>query len=535
MSGIVSPCRPRLSTRGVAWVLAVVLLALPGCAGRSGLAGRLSVDVPGGTPPEVAAPGQSETIPAWRPGQTVASWFAEPGAAGPAAPQTTRLPGANPAWPPDQTGDAPEAQFAQATEVIPAPDPVDAITGAAASGITLEEAVLEALKCDPTLRAGAEAIHQAEADCETSRLPPNPTLAINGTYLPLRPFTAAAPGGPPELDVIAGYPVDWFLFGKRAAAIGSAKLGVCVSTADYADLVRQRVSGAIAAFYDVLEARSMLDLAREDLASQKRVEGITQQQVRLGGAGSIEVDRIRISLLAGQREVCDRETALVTAKAKLLAALGRCNAAPTFDVKGSLEIPQAATPPQTEEAIWMAEQNRPDIASLRRQIEKAQGDIRVQKSIAYPSITPSAGYTDQYQSSQGSPDAQSMSVSIVATVPLFDRNQGNIHKAQSTATQAALNLQAQLAQLHAEIKQAVAEFESAKDDATSTGPEQFRTARSVRDRTEAGYRAGGKTLLEVIDAETAYRDTHRTYILAQSSYWHTLHRLNAAIGKQVLR
>ena len=32
-----------------------------------------------------------------------------------------------------------------------------------------------------TLRAGAEAIHQAAADCETSRLPPNPTLAINGT------------------------------------------------------------------------------------------------------------------------------------------------------------------------------------------------------------------------------------------------------------------------------------------------------------------------------------------------------------------
>jgi cobalt-zinc-cadmium efflux system outer membrane protein len=118
---------------------------------------------------------------------------------------------------------------------------------------------------------------------------------------------------------------------------------------------------------------------------------------------------------------------------------------------------------------------------------------------------------------------------------LFDRNQGNIHKAQSVATQAALNLQAQLAQLHAEIKQAVAEFESAKDDAISIGPEQLKTARTVRDRTEAGFRAGGKTLLEVIDAENAYRDTHRSYILAQSTYWHTLHRLNAAIGKQVLR
>ncbi len=526
MSSTVSPCRLRLPPVGGvgAWALAVVVLALSGCAERNRLGNLFSTDVSEPTPAEVAPPGSFGTIPPWPP--------VSPGG----------LAGTLPAWPPGLTdgtanssANAPETTLTQAAEVVPAPDPVGALSDAAASGISLEDAVLEALKCDPTLRAGAEAIHQAEADLQTSRLPPNPTLTFNGVFIPLRPFTPAAPGGPPELDVIAGYPVDWFLFGKRAAAVGSAKLGVCVSTADYADLVRQRVSGAIAAFYDVLEARSMLDLAREDFASQKRVEGITQQQVRLGGAGSIEVDRIHISVLGGQREVCDRETALVTAKAKLLAALGRRDLSPTFDVKGSLEIPHAATPPETQEAIALAEENRPDIASLRRQIEKAQADIRVQQTNAYPAITPSAGYTEQYQTDNGVPNAPAMSVSIVAAVPLFDRNQGNIHKAQSVATQAALNLQAQLAQLHAEIKQAVAEFESAKDDATSTGPEQFRTARSVRDRTEAGFRAGGKTLLEVIDAENAYRDTHRSYILAQSAYWHTLHRLNAAIGKQVLR
>jgi cobalt-zinc-cadmium efflux system outer membrane protein len=515
------------------------------------LSSPLSIDAPEATPAEVAPPQPTATLPAWPSlspdGQatTLPAWpSVSPDG------QVTTLPaspsvspgghaGILPSWPAgstdDRSADSSETRLAQATEEISLPEPMGALAAAAESGMTLEEAVLEALQCDPTLRAGAEAIHQAEADFETSRLPPNPTLTLNGTYLPLRPFTAATPGGPPELDVIAGYPVDWFLFGKRAAAIGSAKLGVCVSTADYADLVRQRVSGAIAAFYDVLEAHAMLDLAREDLASQKRVEHITQQQVQLGGAGSIEVDRIRISVLNSQREVCDRQTALITAKAKLLAALGRTNASATFNVKGSLQIPHAATTPQTQQAIELAAQNRPDIASLRRQIEKAQAEIRVQKTTAYPSLTPAVGYTDQYQTSQGSPDAQSMSVSLVASVPLFDRNQGNIHKAQSTATQAVLNLQAQLVQLHAEIAQAVAEFDSAKEDATLVGPEQLRTARSVRDRTEAGFKAGGKTLLEVIDAETAYRDTHRTYILSQSAYWHTLHRLNAAIGKQVLR
>ena len=256
MTNVVLPYRLRASAVGGvgAWALAIVVLALTGCADRNRLGNPFSIDVSEKTPAEVAPPGTSISGTRWLPIL---------------APQTAGQPGANPAWPPGfpggtagGSGNSPEGRLAQATEEIPAPDPVGVLSDAAASGMSLEEAVLEALKCDPTLRAGAEAIHQAEADFETSRLPPNPTMTFNGTYIPLRPFTALNPGGPPELDVIAGYPVDWFLFGKRAAAIGSAKLGVCVSTADYADLVRQRVSGAIAAFYDVLEARSMLDMAR---------------------------------------------------------------------------------------------------------------------------------------------------------------------------------------------------------------------------------------------------------------------------------
>ena len=68
----------------------------------------------------------------------------------------------------------------------------------------------------------------------------------------------------------------------------------------------------------------------------------------------------------------------------------------------------------------------------------------------------------------------------------------------------------------------------------SIGPQQLAAAKSVRDRTVAAYGLGGKTLLDVLDAQRAYRDTHRNYILGQSAYWHALHKLNAAVGQQVL-
>jgi len=121
------------------------------------------------------------------------------------------------------------------------------------------------------------------------------------------------------------------------------------------------------------------------------------------------------------------------------------------------------------------------------------------------------------------------------SVPLFDRNQGNIAKAESVLAQSCFNLQAQLVQTEADIEQAVAEFQAAYIDVTTIGKEQLLAAQSVRDRTVAAFRLGGKTLLEVIDAERAYRDTYRTYIMGQSGYWHALYRLNAAVGQQVLR
>src|SRR6266571_6730917 len=126
--------------------------------------------------------------------------------------------------------------------------------------------------------------HSPKADLLTASLPPNPQLSTSGTLLPLdQPFTVNRQGGPPQFDIGVSYPIDWFLFGKRAAAIASARLGVDMSAAAFADLVRQRVAGTIAAFYDVLEARALFDLAREDLDNLKRVEAITSKRVALGG------------------------------------------------------------------------------------------------------------------------------------------------------------------------------------------------------------------------------------------------------------
>src|SRR4051794_38422436 len=145
---------------------------------------------------------------------------------------------------------------------LPQPRRLEEAAPSPGRGLTLDQAINATLIADPKIRAGLEAINQASADALTASLLPNPTLLADVQLLPLtRPFTVTRQGGPPQTDYQLGMPIDWFLFDKRAAQMASAQLGIRHSETDYADLIRQRVRDTAVAFYDMLEARALLDLA----------------------------------------------------------------------------------------------------------------------------------------------------------------------------------------------------------------------------------------------------------------------------------
>jgi len=400
---------------------------------------------------------------------------------------------------------------------------------------TLDQAIQTALKTDPRISAAMENVRQAEADLTTAGLIPNPGFSTSGTLIPLnREFTVNRQGGPPQFDAGFAMPIDWFVFGKRAAAITSGEYGVDAASADFANTIRLRISATISAFYDVLEAQAMLVLAQENQKNLAEMEKIILNRVTLGGVGTIEEDRIKLSLFASHRELHTQELNLSAALNKLRALLGISDAT-AISVKGTLDIIQPKNPITIEEAFKWAEDNRPDLAALRRQLDKANANIQLEERNAYPQITPKIGYTRQFQQQAiGFPDANSWGVGVDVTVPLFDRNQGNIAKAKSVQVQTQHTLRAQLVDLRAEIDQAVKTFSSAYQFITHDDPGQLEAATNVRDKINQAYELGGKTLLEVLDAQRAYLETYKVHINGRSSYWHALYQLDAAIGKDLL-
>jgi outer membrane protein, heavy metal efflux system len=405
------------------------------------------------------------------------------------------------------------------------------------NGVTLAQAIDEALNTSVEIRATLENVVQSQADVQTAALFPNPALLMLPSLQqwPNHTFSPTRQGGPPQYDITTFWPIDWYLFGKRRAAIEAAARQVDVTAAEFADFARQRVALTVATFFGVMEAKALLTVARENTANLERVEEHTRLRIEAKQSATIDLDRAQIVLSNSRRDIRTAEATLATAKSQLRALMGRQGLDPGFDVVGTLQTTRAVGPPPVEFALSVAEQWRPDMIAAARKIEQTESLVALEDTKRFPPVSVQAGWTyqDQFRAI-GFPGQPSWNLGVATALPLFDRNQGNRWKARSALTQAQIALDARRIQVRSEIEQALASYEAAYRIVTSDSPRQLEAARSVRNRMEEAYRLGGRTLFELLDAERTFRDTYRLQINAEVGYWRAIHQLNAVVGQQIV-
>lgn len=404
------------------------------------------------------------------------------------------------------------------------------------SAITLSEAIEETLEQNLAIKSSNEDVAQAQADVWTASVFPNPTITLDTVLQTFNRsnISAANPSGPPEYDLIVMYPVDWLLFGKREAALTVARQAANAVAATRADQIRQQVAATISSFYDVLQAKASLTLDEEDLEQNEKLLQITTARVRAGGVGNVELDRVWVQLITARQTVDQDERALVAAKSALRVHLGRKDPDQSFDIIGTLEIPSRVPELDLNQLMGRADENRPDLLALKYKLAQARADVENQERQAAPQISLSAGYTFQEQVPVGLRNTSLWSAAIQSTIPIFDRNQGNIRKAKSAALQALINYDAGVIQASSDIEQSLDAFNAAHHILAENGAILIESARNARDKLQKGYELGGYALVDVLSAQADYRNALRQDLALRLSYWRSLHNLNTAVGTQVL-
>jgi outer membrane protein, heavy metal efflux system len=410
---------------------------------------------PGGTPREKPPIGAHSPYENPREGAVVGS---RPGSLRPRVPINTRPRGPGRVAPGLPVPQQPQAAPRQV--VVPNASSVlfEIEDEGPANGLTLDQAIERLVHASLTLRAKSLDIPQAQADVLTAGMRANPLVYFDGQLIPYKQYNAVTnPGGPTQYDLNLAYPVD--LSGKRQARVDVARAAQRVVEATYKDAVRQEIDRLCSAYVDALSARLALRTIQSGLARLDEIQnraGREQKEPREIEALRRQIQNQRHTLVLA---LIDAEAAWKSSKRALSTMLNLPSAqVPFLDLRGTIEY-RAGPPPPLEELVSSALVNRPDLAAYRLGLKRAGADVQLMKANSLPDVyVLYQPFTYQDNRPFHSPSSQSWAAGATVTVPLFDRNQGNIRRAKVNVDQSNVELRALEQRVVAELEGAYDEY-----------------------------------------------------------------------------
>jgi cobalt-zinc-cadmium efflux system outer membrane protein len=250
--------------------------------------------------------------------------------------------------------------------------------------------------------------------------------------------------------------------------------------------------------------------------------------VRTGDLAGVELERSRLAAMQYQTAVRQGELQLKQATGRLRFLLGRTALNEELDVAGPLRRDDGVL--NLEGIRTGALQHRPDLLEARQAEVRNQADLRLQ--IAQGRIDYSAGM--EYRRQQGvNGTGNSLGFFVSAPLPVFNRNQGEILRAQREIGQAAAQIHASEARVTSEVAAAWQQYSTARGLLVSIEKHMLGKAREVRDVTEYSYRRGEATLVEFLDAQRAFNDVMQSYAEAQANYARSLYLIDSVTGASI--
>ena len=285
------------------------------------------------------------------------------------------------------------------------------------------------------------------------------------------------------------------------------------------------------AYFAVVLAKADADVAQASLAEIDNVIGLNKSRYEVGEISGGELRRIQVERLKFVDDQFAAQLALRNARSALLALLNAPDLGESFDVVETLEAAGSATappvvaPPPLDPRSLRAEglAQRPDLRAAQTQVVRAETQTLLQRALGSPNMTVGAGYQRNF-------GADAFVFGVTVPLPIFNRNQGAVARADAERRQAANLARAAATDVLLDVQQAVNTVDITRARVQYIEREYLQPARESRDIVLAAYRLGSANLMDYLDAQRAFRDTLRTYNRALYEQRLGLFQLAAATG-----
>jgi outer membrane protein, multidrug efflux system len=395
----------------------------------------------------------------------------------------------------------------------------------------LDELIAEAQRSNDDLAVAIARVQEADAQARIAGAALLPSLDFSADAT--RERAQISGFGPRAFNVFspeltASYELDFW--GKNRALRTAARATAIASRFDQQTIALTVVSSVASSYFQALELRDRIEVARQNLANGQKVLHGLQLQQTAGIATGLDVaqQETAVALLnAAIPPLLQQFRQTVNALAVLLGKTPE-----TLDIDtGTLTA--LRRPAVVEGLPSQLLTRRPDVAQAEQQLIAANANITVARAALFPSIelTASGGYESSALSSLFSPVNRLYGISAGLTQPIFHGGALRGQVAVSNAQYAEL-----LSTYHKTVISAFSNVEDALVATQQTLEQQARQQEAV-DKARRAYEfaqiqmsAGVVNILTVLNTENALFSAQDELVQVQYLHLQSLVDLYTALG-----
>ena len=397
------------------------------------------------------------------------------------------------------------------------------------NGLSLDQAVTQALASEPSLRAARTAVAGARGTRVQAGLRRNPSISAE--------FRSEPSGTDTQATVSVEWPLDLF---RRAGRVAVADRELAATELAIADRERLLVADVRARFGDVLIAIRDLSILDELADVSRRQHDLLRSRVGEGASPPLERDLVDVEL---RRLMADQLLQLARVERALFELKRILGASPndplrlreTLDEVVGRESAAAPVSPDAEQRRVDVREAGVRVAVAEAKIDRVEREGRFDVTLFGGYMRMDTAFPQLGLSPLGAPERihglfQYLAGGAMVTLPVFNRNQGEIAAARAERAGALALRDAATLSARTEIATARSLDQRAHAAVRVYAADARTLARQNLDVVRQSYALGRTTIFEVLAEQKRYLDLERAYTETLRAAYEARTALNRALG-----
>lgn len=371
--------------------------------------------------------------------------------------------------------------------------------------LTLNDAIARAVQESPRMKAANAALEAANATRDQAGLWANPEIGFTTENIsgsgPYRGMDGA------ENTIALSQKLE--IGGKISGRVEAAEQAATISRLDADMALATLVRDTKVAYADTIAAQEMMALAAEQKALAKEL--VNEVGERVGAAREPLIQSSKAAIPLATAEVAHLRASREADHARhVLASLwSGHDETLTLDISGFFIV----TPPPSELAIEAQLEHGLDMTRMKMSEQLSKAQYALEKANAIPDPTISAGARQLKTTND-----QAFLLSVSWPLPVLNRNQGNIARAQADIHRSESETHATQLALRNEAFEARETMENAYHHASKFNQTILPAAEKSFRLARQGYRLGRFPYLEVLDAQRTLYEVKEQRIATLNEY-----------------